>query len=196
MNLTGGSCSSGGSCSGTAMGTERFQATPGCQAFAQAGGCSKAAVSQHMVASWHTWLTNGSLQIASQAAVEREQAGNPKPAACFCWCTGNKRGRGVKGCNSGPRAPEWLGSRCSDRGEAGQRMEAEEPVGPQGQSGSAHSTAADGDATAASLLGTGGGTPGRQGQGASPASCSGFSSHTNKKMVFLHGSLIVSENEF
>lgn len=68
---------------------------------------------------------------------------------------------------------------------------AEELVGPRGQPGPACSTAADGDAMAASLLG--GGREGQE-QGASPPSHSGIFSHTNKKMVFLHGSLIVSEN--
>lgn len=58
----------------------------------------------------------------------------------------------MKQCNSGPPAPEWLESSCSER-EVGQRMEVDEPVGPQGQPASACSTAADGDTTAASLLG-------------------------------------------
>jgi len=54
------------------MGTEWFQATLGCQAFAQAAcyiaaRCSKAAVSQRVVASRHAWLTNGLRQTASQA---------------------------------------------------------------------------------------------------------------------------------
>ena len=40
------------------------------------------------------------------------------------------------------------------------------------------------------------GDPGRQRRGARPPSRNGFFNHTNKKMVFLHGLLIVSENEF
>jgi len=80
-------------------------------------------------------------------------------------------------------------------------VEAEEPAGPQGQPASARSTAADGDGMlrqhppgrAVTAQGASGG---RQGRGASPPSHSGFFNHTNKKMVFLNGSLIVSGNEF
>lgn len=78
-------------------------------------------------------------------------------------------------------------------------MEVGEPVGPQGKPASARSPAAVGIATAASPLGgqlLRGGVPGRQRWGVSPPSPNGFFSHTDKKMALLHGSLIVSENEF